>query len=91
MKTWNPIKLFRSFRKLSKRLKQKNISGNMKGDGIVQGGIIIFDKNGKARYAYREGKYSAVHVLVFFVFVYTYWPYSNAIRLAMIFCNTYYC
>lgn len=38
----------------------------MKGDGIVQGGIIIFDKNGKARYAYREGKYSAVHVLVFF-------------------------
>lgn len=55
----------------------------MKGDGIVQGGIIIFDKNGKARYAYREGKYSAVHVLVFFVFVCTYWSYSNAIRLAI--------
>ena len=37
----------------------------MKGDGIVQGGIIIFDKNGKARYAYREGKYS-VHMLSVF-------------------------
>ena len=26
----------------------------MKGEGILKGGIIIFDKNGKARYAYRE-------------------------------------
>ena len=41
----------------------------MKGDGIVQGGIIIFDKNGKARYAYREGKYS-VHVLSLFILPY---------------------
>lgn len=52
--TWNPFKIFISIRKMMKRLKEKNISGNMTGEGLVQGGIIIFDKNGKARYAYRE-------------------------------------
>lgn len=52
--TWNPFKIFRGLRNVMKRLKGKNISGNMKGEGAIQGGIIIFDKNGKARYAYRE-------------------------------------
>jgi len=41
-------------RSIGKRLKGKNISGNMIGEGLTQGGIIIFDKNGVARYAYRE-------------------------------------
>lgn len=53
-KSWNPFKIFRDIRNIMKRLKGKNISGNLTGEGIVQGGIIIFDKNGKARYAYRE-------------------------------------
>lgn len=35
-------------------MKKKNISGNMTGEGLIQGGIIIFDKDGKAKYAYRE-------------------------------------
>ncbi|KAL7525451.1 hypothetical protein ACHAXR_002885, partial [Thalassiosira sp. AJA248-18] len=54
VKSWNPIKIFKGIRGVSKRLSKKNISGNMKGEGLVQGGIIIFDKTGKARYAYRE-------------------------------------
>ena len=62
LKSWNPFKLFRGFRKLSKRLKRKNISGNMKGDGIVQGGIIIFNNNGEAMYAYREETGSEVPI-----------------------------
>ena len=52
--TWNPIRIYKSYRKLSKRLQSKNITGNMKGEGLVQGGIIIFNKVGVARYAYRE-------------------------------------
>ena len=52
--SWTPFKIFRGFRDMLKRIKKKNISGNMKGEGLVQGGIIIFDANGKARYAYRE-------------------------------------
>jgi hypothetical protein len=51
--SWNPIKIFRGIRNIYKRLAKKNISGNMKGEGLVQGGIIIFDNSG-ARYAYRE-------------------------------------
>lgn len=52
--TWNPIKMFRGMRNISKRLSKKNISGNYKGEGLVQGGVIIFDATGKARFAYRE-------------------------------------
>jgi hypothetical protein len=29
------------------RMSEKHVKGNLKGEGIVQGGIIIFDKNGK--------------------------------------------
>jgi len=52
--TWNPFRIFKAIREMGKRLKAKNISGNMTGEGLVQGGIIIFDKSGTARYAYRE-------------------------------------
>jgi len=54
VKSWNPFKIWRGLKEVGKRIKEKNISGNMKGEGLIQGGIIIFDKNGKARYAYRE-------------------------------------
>jgi len=62
VKSWNPIKIFRGLRKVYKRLSKKNISGNMTGEGLTQGGIIIFDKNGKARYAYREETGSEVPI-----------------------------
>ena len=36
------------------RLKQRKIGGNMIGEGIRQGGVIMFDKDGKQMYAYEE-------------------------------------
>ena len=52
--SWNPISWFRSIRSMGKRFKAKGIDGNMKGDGIVQGGVIIFGKDGNPKYAYEE-------------------------------------
>jgi hypothetical protein len=52
--TWNPIRLYRGYKKMSQRLKEKNLDGNLTGEGLVQGGIIVFGKDGKAKYAYEE-------------------------------------
>lgn len=54
LETWNPFKLWRSFRELSKRLASKNIQGNFKGEGLTQGGVILFDKHGQLRATYLE-------------------------------------
>jgi hypothetical protein len=49
-----PWRIYKEMKKVSKRLKEKNISGNYKGEGLKTGGIIIFGKDGKPRYAYPE-------------------------------------
>lgn len=53
----NPIKLVRGIfqiRRLGKRLKSKGIEGNFIGEGLFQGGMIIFNKDGMPVYAYEE-------------------------------------
>lgn len=52
--TWNPIRMYRAMKEWGRRLKEKGIEGNYKGEGLVQGGVIIFDKQGKPRYNYLE-------------------------------------
>lgn len=52
--TWNPISWISSMRKMGKRFKEKGIGGNMKGEGLVQGGVVIFGKDGNPKYAYEE-------------------------------------
>lgn len=54
LKTWNPFRLYRGFKDLSRRLKEKSIDGNLVGEGLIQGGVLIFDKSGKLCYAYEE-------------------------------------
>lgn len=50
---WNPFKLYRWFQGIGKRMNDKNIEGNLKGEGLKQGGILIFDK-GELKYAQEE-------------------------------------
>lgn len=52
--TYNPMKLYKGYKSMSKRLSKKKIDGNMKGEGLLQGGVILFDMAGKPVYAYQE-------------------------------------
>lgn len=54
LSTYNPFKLYAGYKKIKNRVKEKNLEGNMVGDGLIKGGVILFDSHGKARYAYVE-------------------------------------
>lgn len=52
--TWNPLRLYRGMKEMGNRLSSKNITGNYVGEGMIQGGIMLFDTAGNLRYAYDE-------------------------------------
>lgn len=54
LSSYNPLTLYRGYKKMTARLNEKGLEGNLKGEGMVQGGIIVFGKNGEAQYAYKE-------------------------------------
>jgi len=39
--TWNPFKLWKSFKQMNARIKEKNIEGNMAGEGVTLGGVLV--------------------------------------------------
>lgn len=51
---WNPLRLWRGYRAVAQRMKEQNITGNLKGEGILQGGILLFDAQGKLQYGWPE-------------------------------------
>jgi len=53
--TWNPFRLYREMKEMGARLARKNITGNLVGEGMIQGGILLFDgQTGELRYALDE-------------------------------------
>jgi len=50
----NPYKLYKGMNEIRKRTKRKNIVGNLKGEGLKTGGIIVFGSDGEPKYAYPE-------------------------------------
>jgi len=52
--TWNPWRLWKGYREMKQRLDSKNLTGNLKGEGLVQGGVLVFDKTGELQYAEEE-------------------------------------
>lgn len=41
-------------KELGKRMKEKDIEGNMKGEGLTTGGFLIFGPDGSPKYMYKE-------------------------------------
>jgi len=51
---WKLIKGLLFVRRAAKRIKQKEIDGNLIGEGLTKGGVIIFGPDGAPKYAYAE-------------------------------------
>jgi len=60
--TWNPLRLWKGYRDMTQRLKEKDLAGNLVGEGLVQGGVIIFGNDGQPRYSYLEETGSEIPV-----------------------------
>lgn len=50
----NPFKLYRGMKDMGKRMKEKGLEGNLVGEGLKKGGIIVFGSDGEPKYAYPE-------------------------------------
>jgi hypothetical protein len=53
-RTWNPFRLYRGFQDLKKRIQSKQVEGNYAGEGLIQGGVLVFDAQGVLRFAFEE-------------------------------------
>lgn len=58
----NPYRIYKGMKKMNKRMASKNLSGNLVGEGLKTGGIVIFGSDGEPKYAYPEITGSALEV-----------------------------
>lgn len=54
LNTWNPFRLYRGYMDMQKRMEEKKLEGNLKGEGFIQGGVLIMDRDGRIVYQYEE-------------------------------------
>ena len=54
LRTFNPFSLWKGYKDMGRRIAAKNIEGNMVGEGLIQGGILVFNKAGEIKYALEE-------------------------------------
>mmetsp|Transcript_47721 Transcript_47721/g.57781 ORF Transcript_47721/g.57781 Transcript_47721/m.57781 type:complete len:141 (+) Transcript_47721:411-833(+) len=50
----SPLSAWRAMKDIGERQKRKGIENNFKGEGALKGGVIVFDAEGRPRYAYLE-------------------------------------
>jgi hypothetical protein len=52
--SWNPLSWYGGMKNMQGRLDKKGLEGNLIGEGLKKGGIIIFGTNGEPTYMYLE-------------------------------------
>lgn len=52
--SWNPFTLYSDYTALSKRLKSQKIEGNLKGEGLIKGGLLIVKTDRTVHYLHSE-------------------------------------
>lgn len=50
----NPFKARREMKAMNERFKEKGIEGNMVGDGLVKGGVLVIAPDGELKYTFPE-------------------------------------
>jgi AhpC/TSA antioxidant enzyme len=46
--TWNPFKFFEGLKSIGNRIKTKSLEGNMRGEGLILGGIFVISPKKKS-------------------------------------------
>jgi len=55
MNTWNPFKIAKDIGEMQKRMDAKGISGNLRGDSVLLGGIMLVKQGGPVIWVSYEG------------------------------------
>lgn len=51
---FRPLGTWRALKRVRDRLKRKKIEGNMVGEGLLLGGVLVIDRDGEVTYAHPE-------------------------------------